>query len=222
MRIFLATTSVDEIRWAAASSLIDGVVATPAVIAAELPGADAREVLADIARATSLPVCASVPAIGSADIVKGARELAKTVEHLVIAVPFIEDALPAIRRLAADGAKVAATLIHSAAQGILAAKAGATMVTVAIDALEATGQDGSAVIGSLREAFDRSGSECDVAAAGPSSAATFAACAGRGADVAIVTPAVLRSLLQHPLTDRGLDRFLGAISRRSKSPRRSR
>src|ERR1035437_2552904 len=110
MRIFLATTSLDEIRWATAASLIDGVVATPTIIATEIP------------RATTLPVCASVPAIGANDIYKGARELAKVVDHLIVAIPFIEDAVPAIRRLANDGVRVAATLVYSSAQGILAAK----------------------------------------------------------------------------------------------------
>ncbi|HLA90301.1 MAG TPA: transaldolase family protein [Gemmatimonadaceae bacterium] len=221
MRIFLATTSLDDIRWASDAALIDGVVATPTIIASELPNADARDVIAEIARATRLDVCASVPAVGAADIYKGARDLAKTVDHLIVAVPFIEDAVPAIRRLANDGVRVAATLVHSAAQGILAAKAGATMVTVAIDALEAVGQDGPRVIAELRAAFDESDTECDVAAAGPSSASSFAACAVAGANVAIVTPTVLKGLMQHPLTDRGLDRFLRDVSRRPK-PRRSR
>ncbi|MFI5231926.1 MAG: transaldolase family protein [Gemmatimonadales bacterium] len=220
MRIFLATTSLDDIRWATAASLIDGVVATPTIIATELPTADAREVVTEIARATKLPVCASVPAIGAADIYKGARDLAKSVDHLIVAVPFIEDAVPAIRKLANDGVRVAATLIYSAAQGILAAKAGASMITIAIDTLESVGQDGPDMIRGLRAAFDHSATECDIAAAGPSGASSFAACAAAGADVAIVTPGVLRALLQHPLTDRGLDRFLGDISRRSK-PRRT-
>lgn len=221
MRIFLATTSLDDIRWASASALIDGVVATPTVIASELPAADARDVVTGIARATTLPLCVSVPAIGATDIYKGARALAKAVDHLIVAVPFIEDSVPAIHKLAADGVRVAATLVYSAAQGILAAKVGATMVTIAIDALESVGQDSARVVSELRAAFDRSGAECDIAAAGPSSASSFAACAGAGADVAIVTPGVLRALLQHPLTDRGLDRFLGDISRRPK-PRRAR
>jgi transaldolase len=221
MRIFLATTSLDDIRWATAASLIDGVVATPTIIASELPTADAREVITEIARATKLPVCASVPAIGAADIYKGARDLAKSVDHLIVAVPFIEDAVPAIRKLANDGVRVAATLIYSAAQGILAAKAGASMITVAIDTLESVGQNGPDLVRELRAAFDHAGAECDIAAAGPSGASSFSACAVAGADVAIVTPAVLRALLQHPLTDRGLDRFLGDISRRSK-PRRAR
>jgi transaldolase len=220
MRIFLATTSLDDIRWASGASLVDGVVATPTIIAAELPTADAREVVTDIARATKLPICASVPAIGANDIYKGARELAKAVDHLIVAVPFIEDAVPAIPRLANDGVRVAATLVYSAAQGILAAKSGASMVTIAIDTLESVGQSGPGIIHEMRAAFDHNGTECDIAAAGPSSSSSFSECAAAGADVAIVTPAVLRALLQHPLTDRGLDRFLGDISRRSK-PRRA-
>ena len=193
MRIFLATTSLSEIRWASDAALINGVVATPTVIQTELPNADARDVIADIAKATSLPICASVPAIGSAEIYKGAKELGKVAEHLIIAVPFIEDAAPAIRRLAADGVTVAATLVYSAAQGILAAKAGASMVTIAIDALESVGQDATAVVRELRATFDHNATECDIAAAGPASSASFSACAAAGADIAILTPAALHS-----------------------------
>jgi transaldolase len=219
MRIFLATTSLNDIRWATEAGLIDGIVATPTIIAAESPSVDAREVLTDLARASRLPICASVPAIAAKDIVRGARDLAKIVDRLIVAIPFIDDAVPAIAKLSADGIPVAATLVYSAAQGILAAHAGASMVTVSIDALNSVGSDGNAVIADLRAAFDHSAAECDVTAAGPSTAASFAAAAGVGADIAIVTPDVLRSLLQHPLTDRGLDRFLGAISRRPKGKR---
>jgi transaldolase len=221
MRIFLATTSPDEIRWASAATLIDGVVATPTIIASEQPGADVREIVADLARVTTLPICASVAAIGANDIYKGAKELAKLADHLIIAVPFIEDSAPAIRRLTNDGIRVAATLVYSAAQGLLAEKAGASMVTIAVDALEAVGQSGAVVIRQLRHAFDHAHAECDIAAAGPTSASSFAECAAAGAEIAVITPPVLRSLLQHPLTDRGLDRFLGDISRRPK-PRRAR
>jgi transaldolase len=215
MRVFLATTSLDDIRWANEAGLIDGVVATPTIIAAESPQADAREVITDIARASRLPVCASVPA----DIVKGARDLRKISERIIVSIPFIDDAIPAIRRLSGDGVQVAATLVYSAAQGILAARAGASMVTISVDALDSVGSDGAATLRDLRAAFDHSAAECDVAAAGPTTAAAFAAAAVAGADIAIVTPEVLRSLIQHPLTDRGLDRFLGAIARRPKTRR---
>ena len=219
MRLFLATTSLDDIRWATEAGLIDGIVATPTIIAAESPQADAKEVLAELARASRLPICASVPAVAAKDIVQGARELAKVADRLIIAIPFIDDAVPAIRRLSSDGIQVAATLVYSAAQGILAAHAGASMVTISIDALDMVGTDGVGIISSLRAAFDHSGAECDVAAAGPGSATSFAGAAVAGADIAIVTPDVLRALIQHPLTDRGLDRFLSAISRRPKGKR---
>ncbi|NBW65103.1 hypothetical protein EBR44_04955 [bacterium] len=90
MRLYLATTSPNEIRWASAATLIDGVVATPTIIASEQPGADVREIVAELARITPLPICASVAAIGANDIYKGAKELAKLADHLIIAVPFIE------------------------------------------------------------------------------------------------------------------------------------
>src|SRR5262245_51794934 len=143
MRVFLATTSLDDIRWASDAGLIDGVVATPTIIAAESPQADAREVIAEIARATSLPICASVPAIAANDVVKGARDLRKVSERVIIAIPFIDDSIRAIRKLSRDGIQVAATLVYSVAQGVLAARAGASMVTVSVDTLDSVGADGT-------------------------------------------------------------------------------
>jgi transaldolase len=220
MRLYLATVAADEIRWASAAGLLDGVVATPAVLAAELPNADPREVLAELAERTALPIFASVPSLDAAEIVRGAKALTRIAEHVVIAIPLVEDALSAMRRLSADGVRCAATFVHSVAQGLLAAKAGAALVVVPVDALEAVGHPADAVVRGLRESFDRSATECDVVAAGPASATRFAELAAAGADAAVVTPATLRSFLQHPLTDRGLDRFLGDISRRAK-PRRA-
>lgn len=220
MRLYLATVAADEIRWATTAGLLDGVVATPAVLAAELPHADPREVLAELAERTTLPIFASVASIDAAEILRGAKALAKLAEHVIVAVPLVEDALPAVRRLATDGVRVAATLVHSVAQGLLAAKAGAAHVVVPVDALEAVGHPADDVIRDLRGALDRSHLECDVVAAGAPSATRFAALALAGADAAVVTPAALHAFLQHPLTDRGLDRFLGDISRRAK-PRRT-
>lgn len=220
MRIYLATVAAEEIRWATAAGLLDGVVATPSVLAAELPHADPREVLAELSERTSLPIFASVPSLDADEIVRGGKSLAKIAEHIIVAIPFVEDALPATRKLVADGIRVAATLVHSVAQGLLAAKSGATHVVVPVDALEAVGHPADSVIRGLREAIDRSVLECDVVAAGAPSATRFAELAVAGADAAVVTPAALHSFMQHPLTDRGLDRFLSDISRRAK-PRRT-
>jgi transaldolase len=195
-------------------------VATPAVLSAEVPHADPREVLGELAERTRLPIFASVPAVASEEIVRGARALAPISEHLILAIPFVEDAIPALRRLSSDGVRCAATLVHSVAQGLLAAKCGASLVVVPVDALEAVGEPAGATIRGLRAAFDRSAIECDVVAAGPASAARFGEVAAAGADAVVLSAATLRSFLQHPLTDRGVDRFLGDISRRAR-PRRA-
>jgi transaldolase len=221
MRFYLATVSDTEIRWAETAGLLDGIVATPAVLAAELPNADPREVIAELAERTRLPIFASVGSLDVETIVREGKALRRLSEHVVIAVPFVEDTLPAIRRLADDGVRCAATLVHSVAQGILAAKVGASMVVVPVDALEAVGLRAEDTIAELQAVFARTAVECDVVAAGPPNAARFAELAAAGADAAVVTAATLRSFLQHPLTDRGIDRFLGDVSRRAK-PRRAR
>ncbi len=220
MRLYLATVAADDLRWATEAGLCDGVVATPAVLAAELPQADPREVVGELAERTALPIFASVPSLDAAEIARGGKALARIAEHVIVAIPFVEDALPAFRRLRKDGIRCAATLVHSVAQGLLAAKAGASLVVIPVDALDAVGSPADEVVRGLRLAFDRTAVECDVVAAGPPSAARLAELASAGADAAVVTAAVLRSFLQHPLTDRGIDRFLSDISRRAK-PRRA-
>jgi len=207
MRIYLASVSVDDVRWAFAAGLIDGVVATPAVIAAQLPSADPRELVQELAGTVPLPIIASVRAVDREALYKGARELSRLAEQVIVAVPLVEDALPAIKRLSAEA--------------VLAAKAGAAMVTIAVDATAHVGEDPSLAITEARIIFDRFGLECDIIAAGPASARAFTDAATAGADGAVVSADVLHALLQHPLTDRGFDRFLSEISRRPK-PRRAR
>lgn len=221
MRLYHASVTLDEIRWAFAAGLIDGIVATPAVIAAQLPNADPRELVQELSAAVPLPVIASVRAINREELYKGARELVRLAEQVIVAIPLVEDALPAIKRLSGEGVAVAATLVHSAAQAVLAAKAGASFVTIAVDAAAHVGEDPTLAIRESRVIFDRFGLECDIIAAGPSSARAFTDALTAGADGAVVGTEVLKGLLQHPLTDRGFDRFLGEISRRPK-PRRPR
>ena len=220
MRLYLATVAPQEIQWAANAGLLDGIVATPAVLASELPQADPREVLAELAAQGTLPIFASVPSLDASEIYRQGKALVKIAEHVIIAIPFVDDALPALKRLSSDGVRCAATFVHSVAQGILAARAGAAHVVIPVDALEAVGHPADDVIRGLRAAFDRWNVECDVVIAGPSSATRFGELAAAGADAAVVQPATLRAFLQHPLTDRGIDRFLADVSRRAK-PRRT-
>lgn len=213
MRIFIATAKLDDIRWASGHGLVDGVLTTPSLLTAEVHPAGVGELLADICRSVALPVAVTVGAVHSIDIYRDARELAKLGEGVIVQIPFVEDAVIAMKKLHAEGIRVAATLVFNAAQALLAAKAGASSVCVHLDQLDAQGHDGVDTIADMHQLFSMHGVECDVLAALPRNAAQFTGCALAGADAIAVAPDVLRALLLHPLTDRGLDRFLTDLSR---------
>jgi len=213
MRIFIATAKLDDIRWAHSHGLVDGVLTTPTLLTAEVHPAGATDLLADICQVAAFPVAATVGAVNAGDIYRDARELAKLSDSVIVQIPFVEDAIEAIRRLSAEGIRVAATLVFNAAQAVLAAKAGAGTVCVHVDQIDAQGQDGVDTIAEIHHVFDMHGVECDVLAAMPRNAAQFTGCALAGADAIAVSPETLRALLLHPLTDRGIDKFLTDLSR---------
>lgn len=217
MRIFLATAQLDDIRWAADNGLADGVATTPAMLAAAAGESDAREHLAELCRASGMPVCVTVGAVNGADIYRDGKELARIADNVIVQIPLIEDSVAAMRRLSAEGVRVGAMLVFNAAQALLAAKAGAAMVTTPVDQLDAHGLDGIGIVGDIHALFSTNGAECDVMAAQVTNATQFAGCALAGADAVSVSPAVLRALLLHPLTDRGVDQFLNDLAKRPKA-----
>ena len=216
MKIFLASASLDDIRWGTSADLVDGIVTSPSLLASATAGDDGQGILGEICRASTVPVCATVTSVSGQDMYQDARELVKACENVIVQIPLLEDSVPTIRRLAAEGIRVGATLIFNSAQAVLAAKLGASMLTVALDRLEEVGQRSVDTIGEIRAIFDANGTECDVIAAFPRGPEQFSACALAGAHGVIVTAPVLRSLLVHPLTDRGIDQFLHDLSRRPK------
>ena len=213
MRIFIASAKLDDIRWAHAHGLVDGVLTTPSLLTAQVHPAGANELLADICAVAAFPVAITVGAVNAADIYRDAREIAKLSDSVIVQIPFVEDAIEAMRRLTTDGIRVAATLVFNAAQAVLAAKAGAGMVCVHVDQIDAQGQDGVDTIAEIHHVFELHSIECDVLAALPRNAAQFTGCASAGADAIAVSNDVLRALLLHPLTDRGIDQFLTDLSR---------
>lgn len=215
MKIFLLTADPDEVRWGEANGLIDGVMTTPALLASQY--ADPAESLAALASETRLPVCASIAAVNAQDIYLQGREMARVSEDVIVQVPLVEDAVVAIRRLSNDGVRVAATLVFNAAQALLAAKAGASIVVTAVEPLEVTGAHGVDVVREIRAVFDADDTPCDVLAAQPMTAARFAECALAGADIVSLGTSTLRSLLVHPLTDRGVDEFLSQLARQGRT-----
>src|SRR6185369_1033128 len=180
MKIYLASANLEDIRWAAHRRLIDGVLTTHALVGAE-EADDVREHLAEICRTSNGPVFVTAHALTSDEVYRGARELAKLSDNVIVQIPFVEDVVDSIHRLTVDGVRVAATLVFSAAQALLAARAGARAVVISV---------------------------ADLVALNPRTASQFGACAAAGADGVTVTTDVLRGLLVHPLTDRGIDRFL--------------
>lgn len=213
MKIFLASASRDEVRWAATNGLLDGVMTSPALLSAESDAHEMRALVLDLCGIAGVPVHVSVQSVDAADVYRDGRELSRLSDTVVVQVPFVEDALGGMRRLKADGVRVSATFVFGTAQAVLAAKAGATSVVVPLAELDAVGLDAPSVIRDLREALDVAAPDCDVVALAPSSAAAFSACAVAGADVIAVAPEMLREFLVHPLTDRSLDRFLAEVSR---------
>lgn len=215
MKIFLVTADPEEVRWGESNGLIDGVMTTPSLLAERF--AEPAETLAALAGASRLPVCASVAAVNAHDIYQQGRELGRLSEEIIVQVPLVEDAVVAIRRLSHDGVRVAATLVFNAAQALLAAKAGASLVTTAIEPLDASGAHGLQIVKEIRAVFDADDAACDILAAQPMSASRFAECALAGADAVSLSGDTLRALLVHPLTDRGVDEFLSQVARHHRA-----
>jgi transaldolase len=217
MNIFLESVSIEEIRNASAAGFADGVIFSETEYAERNPGDDARETIAEIAKEFAIPVCVEVGAISSDDLYYAAHDLAKISDHVVVQLPLVEDALPAMHRLNAEGVGVCATYVFNGAQAVLASKAGASMVRISLHDLDAQGQTSTDAVTEIRSLLAVSECECDVMVASPRTTTQFTECVAAGAQIVCVEPEVLRSLLLHPLTDRGLDRFLSSLSKRPRS-----
>ena len=213
MKIFLDTADIAEIRWAAEARLIDGVTTDPTLLSLVAGARDPREILAEICAAVDGPVTAGVVAVDSEGMYREAKDLARLAENVVVAVPMIEEGLAVVRRLATDGIAVNVTLIFSAMQALLAAKAGASCVSPFVGRLDDSGHDGVEVVRQIRAIFRNYEMETEVLAASLRHPAHALQAALAGADIGTVPTSVLRQLLLHPLTDRGIDQFLNDWSR---------
>ena len=217
MNIYLESGNLDEIRNAASAGLANGVAFSHSPSTAVGSGVNTRERLEEISREFAFPICVPVGAVTSADIYAAARDLAKVSDHVVVQIPLVEDSLIPIAKLTAEGVVVCATFIFSPAQALLAAKAGAAAVRITLDDLESYGQPGTRTLAEIKSVLEAAEQECDVMAAAVSSSVQFSECALAGAEIICLTPQTLRSLVVHPLSDRGIDRFLSDLAKRPKS-----
>ncbi len=214
MKFFLDTASLKDITWAAQAGLIDGVTTNPSLLAKQAGDLDPGDVLKEICSVVEGPVSAEVVAVDADAMVREGTTLAKIADNIVVKIPMLEDGMVAVRRLTAHGIRTNVTLCFSSVQCLLAAKAGATYVSPFVGRIDDVGQEGMDVVREARVIFDNYGIETQILAASMRHPRHVVEAAMIGADVVTVPPDVLKKLLLHPLTDRGLDQFLNDWSKR--------
>jgi transaldolase len=206
MKIFLDTADIEEIRIAARWGVLDGVTTNPTLYA-KVGGASYESILEEICKITSGPVSAEVVAEEVEGMLKEARHFAKLAPNIVVKIPMSEEGLEAMARLAEEGISTNCTLIFSANQGLLAAKAGASLLSPFVGRLDDINEDGMNVIRDLVNIVEIHGLEAEVLAASIRHPlhATHAALAG--AHIATMPFKVLQQMVHHPLTDKGIVQF---------------
>lgn len=208
MKIFLDTANIDEIREAHSWGILDGVTTNPSLVARE--GKDFLDVVRQICSIVPGPVSAEVVSTTSDEMIREGREIMKKVDkpNVVIKIPMIREGLRAIKALSSEGIKVNVTLIFSAPQALLAAKAGAAYVSPFIGRLDDISHVGMDIVKDIRVIFDNYDFPCEILAASIRNPLHVVDAAKFGADVATMPFSVLEAIIKHPLTDIGLQKFL--------------
>jgi transaldolase len=207
MEFFIDTADLSEIKALNETGLIDGVTTNPSLIAQS--GKNFLDLIREIAAIVKGPVSAEVAATDFETMLQEARKLASIAKHIAVKVPLTEAGLKVCKILSDDGTMVNVTLCFSAAQALLAAKAGATYVSPFIGRLDDIGQDGMELIYDMLEIYSNYPElNTKVLAASIRHPQHVVAAAKAGAHVATIPPKILRQLFQHPLTDKGLASFV--------------
>ncbi|SIO56193.1 transaldolase [Rhodovulum sp. ES.010] len=206
MKFFVDSADVDAIRDLAELGMVDGVTTNPSLILKS--GRDITEVTREICEMVEGPVSAEVVALEADAMIEEGRKLAQIAPNIAVKVPLTWDGLKACKQLAREGRMVNVTLCFSAAQALLAAKAGASFISPFIGRLDDINLDGMDLIADIRTIYDNYGFGTEILAASIRSVNHIAEAAKIGADVATAPPEVLKKMAAHPLTDKGLAAFL--------------
>src|SRR5439155_5072834 len=206
MKLFVDTGNLKEIETLADLGIIDGVTTNPSLMAKE--GGDPRQILKRICDIVKGPVSGEVVATDYAGMVREGRDIASIDEHMVVKVPLTRDGVKACKTLSGEGIRVNVTLIFSAVQAWLAAKAGASYVSPFVGRLDDIGNEGMQVVREIVDLFDNADYATEVLVASVRSPIHVIEAARMGADVVTVPAPVLDQLFKHPLTDIGLEKFL--------------
>lgn len=205
MKFFLDTADVEEIREIASMGLCDGVTTNPTLIGKA--GKDFEKTIKEICSIVEGPVSAEVTGKTSQEMIEEARGLAKWADNIVVKIPMGKEGLKAIKVLSKEGIKTNCTLIFSVAQGLLAAKAGATYISPFIGRIDDLGFDGMELIENLRIVLDNYGLDAQIIAASVRTLAHVEQAALVGSDIATIPSNIFSKLWDHLLTDVGIERF---------------
>ncbi|MDI6729173.1 MAG: fructose-6-phosphate aldolase [Thermodesulfovibrionales bacterium] len=206
MKFFIDTANVEEIKKAWELGVIDGVTTNPSLISKEK-----REpigLLKEICSIVDGPISAEAVSLKADEMVKEAEELAKIHENIVVKIPMTEDGLMAVKRLSAEGIKTNVTLIFSASQALLAAKAGATYVSPFVGRLDDISHIGMDLIADIQDIYENYFFDTEVIVASIRNPLHVVEAAKMGADIATIPYSVISQLARHPLTDIGIEKFL--------------
>jgi len=210
MNFFIDTANLDQIKDAQSLGILDGVTTNPSLMAKEGIKGEKNIIkhYKDICNIVSGDVSAEVISVDYKGIIKEGEALAKLHKQIVIKVPMIEEGIKAIRYFSDKGLKTNCTLVFSAGQALLAAKAGATYVSPFIGRLDDISADGLNLISEIREIYDNYGFNTQILAASIRHTMHIVDCAKLGADVITSPLSAIKGLMKHPLTDIGLEKFL--------------
>jgi transaldolase len=206
MKIFIDSADLTEIKDAASMGVVDGVTTNPSLVAKT--GKALERVIAEICEIIDGPISAEVTATDADGIVREGKLLAAIHPNVVVKVPLIAEGIRAVKILSGEGIRTNVTLCFSAPQALLAAKAGASYISPFIGRIDDVGGDGLELIEQLVTIYNNYGYETEVLAASIRHPVHLVRCAELGADVATLPHKVILQLLQHPLTDLGLAKFL--------------
>lgn len=206
MKIFLDTANLDEIQKYADMGIVDGVTTNPSLVAKE--GANLKEYTLKICEMVDGDISAEVIATDYEGILKEAREIATWHKNVVVKIPFIPEGVKAIKTLSQENIRVNCTLIFSANQALLAAKAGAYIVSPFAGRIDDMGQDSFDTMAEIREIYDNYGVETQILFASTRSPRHVIQAATLGCDICTMPADILEKMFKHPLTDAGLKKFL--------------
>ena len=207
MKFFLDTGSIEEIRKAAETGILDGVTTNPSLVA-KAGAKDFKGLIKEIASIVNGPISAEVTATDTAGMIKQGMELREIHPNVVVKIPLLRDGIAALARLAPQGVKVNVTLCFSATQALLAAKAGATYISPFVGRLDDISHIGMDIIRDIRTIYDNYGFTTQILTASVRNPIHVLEAALAGSDVATMPLSVFEALFRHPLTDIGNEKFL--------------